>query len=82
MTYKEAERIILSKYRDSRVLLGLNTPSAYVFAIKPIKMREDILDNMYAVDKRTGRISGWPLSLHAKEYREAIKHPIYEVRRS
>lgn len=79
MTYKEAEKILLNKYKDSHVLLGLDTPSAYVFAIKPINMKEDIMDNMFAVNKRTGKISDWPLSLHAKEYREAIKNPVFKI---
>ena len=77
MTYEEASKIVLTKYKNCKITAGLDTPKAFVFAIKPINMKEDIFDNLFSVDKVTGVIASWPMSLHAQEYREAIKHPIY-----
>lgn len=59
---------------------AVDTPLAYVFTIQPVGTKDPILDNMYSVDKKSGEIKGYVLSLHGKEYNEAIKHPIYKKR--
>ena len=54
-----------------------STTSGRVKSQGQINMKEDIFDNLFSVDKGTGAIASWPMSLHTQEYREAIKHPIY-----
>ena len=77
MEFKAAKTAILKKYEGSQILQALDTPSAYVFALKPKGIDRSLVnDNFYSVDKKSGKIAEWSIFLHPEEYTEAVKHPI------
>lgn len=76
MEYKKAKSIILQKYKGSAVLAAYDGDSQYIFAIKPIKMKEDIVDNLFSVNKATGKISEFSPVKDPKAFSKIYKNKI------
>ena len=77
VTYEQAKEIILDTFKESEVLTAMDAGDKYIFAIKPIEMSADnIVDNSFSVDKKTGEIKEYSMLMDPEEVAYAIKHVI------
>lgn len=73
ITFNDATKIILGKYKDSIVTSVLDGNSYWIVALRPKKFKngEYALDPYFKVDKKTGKISEYSTAMNPKEFKNA-----------
>ena len=74
MTKEIAKEKVLKKVPTMKVIQELELPSRYVFALSPKESDEDgVLDDPFiAVDKKTGKVSGFNPQMDLENFKKAI----------
>ena len=55
-----------------RILMSLDLPSRYVFSVMPIGAKEPPDDNMFQVDKKTGKVSEFSPHMDLENFGKAM----------
>lgn len=81
MTYEEARAAILNAHKDSIIMLALELPDKYVFAIKPKNWdnSKTLLDPFFSVNKSGSSIKEFAPQMDLEAFKDAMKnHVLYK----
>lgn len=72
-------KMFKQKYPNQEINSILDLGDYYVVNLQLTKTPKDdfMLDNLYKVEKSSGKISGFAIDMDRKKYLSALKHPIY-----
>lgn len=77
MTYKEAAKVFLQKYRGLEVVSIMEVPSAFIICAGLKNSDAELIGCLYKVNKSTGKASEYAFNANLPEFRAAQKHIVY-----
>lgn len=77
MSYNEAKKVILSRYKDSNIIASYKMEDGYLFSIKPKTWKKEdmILDALFRV-RDNGKIEEYSPVMNVPEFKKALNNRI------
>lgn len=72
----DLQSMLDKRFGKIKILSAYSTPKKYIVGIKPVNMKEEIVDNLYSINKLNNKIEEYSPFENKKEYIEAMKHPV------